>query len=99
MSRSWLSASREILRYLTKHPEAKDTADGILEWWLRNGRMRLGKVEIEEILAVMVEKGWLIERKTGTTRKIYGISHERIDEIEQLLEELARTDSQIGTGS
>ena len=99
MSRDWLSASQEILRYLTEHPEAKDTAGGILEWWLSNRRMRLGKLEIEEILAVMVQKGWLIERKTGTTSKIYGVSPERIDEIEDLLAELARTNSRIGAGS
>lgn len=29
------SIARELLRYLVCHPDAKDTLDGIVQWWLR----------------------------------------------------------------
>ena len=57
----------EILRYLLEHPEAKDTIDGIADWWLTERRVRQGIVEVEAALGHLVERGLIdaVEREDG----------------------------------
>ena len=47
----------EILRYLLEHPEAKDTIDGIADWWLTERRVRQGIAEVEAALRHLVDRG------------------------------------------
>ena len=42
---------RGILNYLTQHPHAKDTLQGIIEWWLVDSRQTPGVADVNEYLA------------------------------------------------
>jgi hypothetical protein len=92
-----LVLSRRILKYLIQHPEACDTTDGIMDWWLRGGRVGeaqtgQAKEEVEKTLEAMVSKGWLVARKTDASPKLYGINEKRVGEIEAFLVTLPDTD-------
>jgi hypothetical protein len=92
-----LVLSRRILKYLIQHPEACDTTDGIMDWWLRGGRVGeaqtgQAKEEVETTLEAMVGKGWLVARKTDASPKLYGINEERVSEIEAFLVKLPDPD-------
>jgi hypothetical protein len=77
----------EVLRYLVDHPDAKDTVDGILEFWLPSGVNR-GKREVQEVLDVLVSaKGWLTERKTGSSETFYGLNKNHLAEIRNFLQQ------------
>jgi len=49
-----------LMRYILEHPQAMDTAEGIAEWWTRDGERR--DVEtVRRVLGGLMDQG-LIER-------------------------------------
>jgi hypothetical protein len=77
----------KILRHFSQHPDAKDTSEGILQWWLAPGDAPRGTEEVEEILDYLVTIGWLIETKIGSSPKLYGVNEERLEDIRAFLQE------------
>jgi Fe2+ or Zn2+ uptake regulation protein len=60
--------AREITRYLTAHPRAGDTVDGIRTWWLA-GRRESSPTNVLRALEALVERG-VVQRHAlpdGTT--------------------------------
>lgn len=55
--------AQEILSYLRNHPNAADTLDGILNWWLPRQRYEMEQQRIEESLEHLVARG-LVSKKT-----------------------------------
>jgi predicted transcriptional regulator len=49
--------ARDILDYLMRHPDAKDTVEGITQWWLLEQRIQRTLPEVEAALAELVERG------------------------------------------
>jgi len=81
----WLSISKEILRYLAQNPGARDSSDGIMNWWLRTGEARKRNLDIEAILDAMVRRGWIRETKTGSSPKLYGLNENSTDDLNENL--------------
>jgi hypothetical protein len=79
---------REILRYLVEHPDAKDTLEGIVKWWLSTNQGEWGRAVVQEALDLLVARGWLMERGTLPSRKIYGVNKVRLGEIRAFLNAL-----------
>lgn len=48
-----------VLAYLQKHPEAADTLDGIVSWWLPQQRYETDRERIERVLSELVTHGKL----------------------------------------
>ena len=90
---------RRILRYLVEHRFAKDTVEGITQWWLRNLRPRPSLSEVEEALEGLVAKGWLVKTRTSSTQtfdeeklrvterqqQLFGLKESHLAEIEEFL--------------
>jgi hypothetical protein len=74
---------REILSYLMRHPDAKDTLEGITQWWLPAGSA--GPMEVDRLLEALVRKGWLAVCTVGSGRRVYGLERDRRPEIEKWL--------------
>jgi hypothetical protein len=77
---------REILQYLTAHPDAKDTVDGILKWWLPSHPIEWEKEEVQETLDHFVSKGWLAVRPLSLSRELYCVKKEQLKEIKRFLQ-------------
>ena len=75
---------REILFYLIKHPDAKDTIDGILRWWIPDSDWR--EEEVRQALGFLTSKGWLTARKIAASQKVYGLNKDKLLEIKEYLE-------------
>ena len=56
--------AEDILKYLRDHPLARDTLDGILDWWLLRERYRRGRALVQQALDYMVEQN-LVARTTN----------------------------------
>jgi hypothetical protein len=64
------SPAPEILDYLARQPEAQDTIDGIIHWWMLDARTRKWAAKIEEAVAQLGEQGFL-ERKPSADGKVF----------------------------
>jgi hypothetical protein len=58
--RSSTPIADEILRYLTSHPGAEDTTEGIAEWWALNQRVASSRRTLEATLNDLARAGRLI---------------------------------------
>lgn len=62
------AVAHEILRYLVDHPAAKDTLEGIAEWWITRGPPAPILLDVERAVSLLVAKGLLREtRREGLT--------------------------------
>jgi hypothetical protein len=76
---------RNVLRYLLAHPDAKDTVEGILEWWLPDAIRGVPKTEVTRALEDLLDKGWITTSSFGGTT-VYGLERTRRGDILQWLE-------------
>jgi len=53
------SPAPEILGHLARHPDAQDTIDGILHWWVLDACIRKWAPKIAETVAQLAEQGFL----------------------------------------
>lgn len=65
------AVAAEILDYLRSHPEAADTLEGIVEWWLMRTRYMRGLERVEEALALLISEGLVRVRENGDFGRIY----------------------------
>ena len=56
-----------IFGYLTEHPQASDTLEGIAEWWIMRHQVRVEFNTLKRILLQLTNSGLL--EKTGTGDK------------------------------
>lgn len=75
----------EILGYLVEHPEAQDTMEGIVEWWLLEQRIKRQTTKVKTALAELVAMGLVLERKGQDGRVHYRIDRRKAAEIPSLL--------------
>jgi hypothetical protein len=69
----------EILAYLVEHPQASDTLDGIVRWWLLEQKIRRQTAKVKEALAELVREGLVIERKAPDSSPSYAIDWNKME--------------------
>ena len=62
-----------ILNYLEKHPDAGDTLEGIVTWWLEQDRIDRLVNEVAEALRLLEEEGTILAHTTRSGNTIYKI--------------------------
>lgn len=77
--------SREILAYLTEHPDAQDTLAGIAEWWLLEQKIRHKTDEVKKSLSELVDKGFIVECDGKNSHTYYRINRKKYEEIKAIL--------------
>jgi hypothetical protein len=85
------SLIRRILLYVVENPDAKDTLDGIDEFWLSHRGVHHGKSNVRDALEFLAEtKHWLIKNKASAAVTLYGLNKDRLSEIKGFLEQAAK---------
>ena len=77
------SPAPEILDYLARHPDAQDTIDGILHWWVLDACVRKWAPKIAETVAKLVEKGFLEEKPSPDGQTFYHVSSRYLSTLQQ----------------
>lgn len=81
----------EILAYLADHPDARDTLEGIVQWWLLEQEIKKLTADVKAALADLVGEGLVIEER-GVDAKI----HYRLNQ--PLAEEVGLLKGKTGQG-
>ncbi|MBV8686514.1 MAG: hypothetical protein JO238_07495 [Alphaproteobacteria bacterium] len=53
----------ELLGYIERRPQACDTIDGIINWWLYDQRQTIGRATVLEAVSGLVREGALEEQR------------------------------------
>jgi hypothetical protein len=77
----------QILAYLAEHPEAQDTVDGIVEWWLLERQITYQIIRVKEALSELVAKGWILENKAMDSQVHYRVNQNRYEEVRELFKQ------------
>jgi hypothetical protein len=80
----------EILGYLVENPEAQDTFEGIVEWWLLERSINRETRKVKEALADLIAKGLVLEQKGSDLRWRYQINRRKLRQIRTLLKREGR---------
>jgi hypothetical protein len=62
---------REIIDYLSRHPDAADGREGIFQFWILRERFRCGLFALDQALARLVASGQLEEVKLRDGHTIF----------------------------
>jgi hypothetical protein len=73
----------EILDYLARQPEAQDTIDGILQWWVLDSCVRSWAPKIAKTIGKLVEQGFLEEKPSSDGRIFYHVSARYLSTLQQ----------------
>jgi hypothetical protein len=76
--------SEEILEYLSKHPDATDTLEGITEWWLMSQKISYEMERVKLSIQKLVKEGWVIEVKVKDTAARYRFNAIRLNDLRSL---------------
>lgn len=74
-----------ILAYLSDNPDAGDTFDGIVEWWLLDQRIKFETRNVSEAVARLVSEGLIVEHEESDSRVIYKVNRTREQAIRKKL--------------
>lgn len=77
--------ARAILHYLQIHPHAKDTLDGIAQWWLLKEWTEQRFQQIEFSITQLVSRGLVVERKRDGLPTYYWLNRAKEEEISEIL--------------
>ncbi len=66
--------ARKILAYLTEHPDAQDTLEGIMDWWLVERNIKDQTLLVREVLRNLIEEGLIVEHEVQGSRAIYRLN-------------------------
>jgi len=77
------SPAPEILDYLARHPEAQDTLDGILHWWVLDSCVKRWAPKIAVTVAKLVEQGSLQQKRAADGKVFYRVSPQYLATVQQ----------------
>lgn len=77
------SPAPEILDYLARHPDAQDTIDGILHWWVLESCIRSWGPKIADTVELLVEQGFLEKKPSGDGHIFYRVSPQYLATLPQ----------------
>jgi hypothetical protein len=77
------SPAPEILDYLARQPDAQDTIDGILHWWVLDAYIRNWAPKIAKTVEQLVERGFLEKKQSSDGKVFYHVSPRYLSTLQQ----------------
>jgi hypothetical protein len=79
--------SVRILRYLEQNPNAADTLEGIVEWWVPKQALYEEEKVVKKALDEMVERNLVLTNESSDARQHYRLNTDCLEEIRQIINE------------
>ncbi len=70
--------AQKILDYLTEHPEAQDTLEGLVQWWLLEREIVIQASHVQAALAELSAQELILEYRSGDGRVHYSLNRQKI---------------------
>jgi hypothetical protein len=77
--------ARALLSYLFENTAARDSLEGIVEWWLLDRKIRQTTSAVKDVLDELVAKKLILEYEKGDGRVHYCVNRRKEEEIRVLL--------------
>jgi hypothetical protein len=77
----------KILRYLDQNPDAADTVEGILEWWLPKQSIYEEEKIVKRALDEMVKQNLILATRSSDARRHYRLNTEHIQKIRGMIKD------------
>ncbi len=77
----------DIVAYLTQKPSAKDTFEGIAEWWLLKQEINKAVDNVDQALALLESKGFVSVKHYRGQEKYYQLNKDKLQEAKKFLRE------------
>ena len=74
-----------ILAYLYENPEAGDTFEGIVEWWLLRQRIKFETRNVSDAVTKLVSDGLILEHEGSDSRIFYRVNRTKEQDVKSLL--------------
>ena len=81
----------KILRYLDQNPNAADTVEGILEWWLPKQSIYEEESVVKRALDEMIKRNLILATRSSDARRHYRLNTEFIQEIRRMIKDSDHT--------
>ena len=78
---------RSILRYLQEHPDAKDTLEGIAQWWVLKEWSALRFAAVERAVTILLAKDLIVETRREGSPPYYRLNQDKKRLISRIIEE------------
>ncbi|UCF94907.1 MAG: hypothetical protein JSW39_12395 [Desulfobacterales bacterium] len=78
--------ARQILAYLADHPDARDTLEGIVHWWLLESQIKYQIFLVREAIQELVDRELLLEEVLPGSEPGYRINATKQDEIRKFFQ-------------
>jgi hypothetical protein len=72
---------------LTEHPDASDTFEGIVQWWLLERRIERRMIETKKGLRMLVAKGLVLAIHAADSQTRYRLNPNKQKEIHALVKQ------------
>ncbi len=79
-----------ILAYLCDNPDAGDTFDGIVEWWLLHQRIKFETRNISEAVRKLVAEGLIVKDEGFDSRVTYRVNRTRGQDIQTIVRQIGQ---------
>jgi len=76
----------QILSYLVEHPSARDSVEGIVEWWLLNQQIKEIGLQVREALDELVMEDLVLEHRVDGSQTLFSMNPEKREAIVSLLQ-------------
>ncbi len=80
MPRKHHRSAAGLLDYLRRHPNARDTLEGIAKFWLGEDTTDKTREEIEKAVMDLIEEGWMERRLKPDGEWLYGLAEGKRDQ-------------------
>ena len=81
--------ARDLLHYLIQHPDATDTIQGIVQWWLKANDGPQCAQKVQDALDYLVTKGWITETQLPSP-KVYAMNKAFVADVRAFLSRFDR---------
>jgi predicted transcriptional regulator len=93
-AREQREACYHILAYLADNPDAGDTFEGILEWWLLHQRIKYETRTVSEAISELIDEGLIQKGKRSDSRVVYWV-HPDAHNVQNIQERLSQIRSSL----